>query len=434
MQRLAIVAITLAAFAVPARSQDVAGEIRRLLTVDSSLSPAAWMSMHPTDSLRAPQFDENVCRVAIGRERIGGAVIRRVAMFDAPPVPRGFALDRDTTRFALRNCRLRIVTVSVTPRDSTRRKRVTDSLATVLRSARVDFGGPPGRVLRQNDEFMMIGWPDAREILSDMDIAQRRQAALLDSMLVISGFSTPLHGAVTAAMAAQHDSIVAPRIDSIVLDAVRRLTAPKQPEAARAAALLAADLLVTTAAGELFLGADSLANARVARRIAAYEQVGAHFWHNEPDAEMVFGHDWRRAAYAADPRSVGGRAALRLALLEGASIDSTTDRLESPRIVIELGERELARHSPDSAMAHLALAQAYADMYVVAHGFYADLVDSTEYARDFPDARQRAIAHGFAALASLRDPRRREQAWLVTFDILTGNTRARALYYPFIND
>ncbi|HXT14397.1 MAG TPA: hypothetical protein VN706_02125 [Gemmatimonadaceae bacterium] len=432
---LTTAAVSIAACAERRARNTPPASLRALLTVDTSVSPDAWMRSHPADSLRsdAPSWDVDAeCLVAIGNDTIEGLVVRHAAVFDPPMPPRDFTLDADTTRFAERHCRLRAVVIRVVGSDSTRSIIALDSLQRVFGAVDPDYHVLIGRVLRVRNTLRVYGADDPHGMIGTVFPSADRPGALLDSMLHIAGDDS-LREAAVVAERISHDSVVTADSDSVVVRAIRILSTDTAHRTAeqRAAALRSADLMMSLAASQFFAARDSVGRARSAARRATYEHLGAVYWNDEPDAMMEYSHNVRRAAYAAAPRSRAGQSALLAALFDGVTVDSTGDT-RKPRFVIDAGERALATHAADTAMVHLALAQAYADVYAIAHGGYGELVDSTEYARDYPDAHQRAIAHGRAAIASLTDPARRAQAWMVTFDAILG--RRDRLYYPFIND
>ena len=127
--------------------------------------------------------------------------------------------------------------------------------------------------------------------------------------------------------------------------------------------------------------------------------VGAEAFLVEASGETEYAGDWLRAAIRLDPRGAIGQRAVLLELESDCASGSSADNYHSfierlDTLVVSPADSEV------KSTAQLLEADAYRDIFVLAHGFGKDLADSTKFLPEAAIAKVKAIALYEAALTT----------------------------------
>jgi hypothetical protein len=126
--------------------------------------------------------------------------------------------------------------------------------------------------------------------------------------------------------------------------------------------------------------------------------VGAESFFVEASGETEYAGDWLRAAIHLDPRGSIGQRAVLLELESDCASGSSPDNYHSfiqrlEAVVVSPADSEV------QSTAQLLEADAYRDMYALAHGFGKENADSTQFLPEAEVAKVKAIALYEASLA-----------------------------------
>ena len=188
----------------------------------------------------------------------------------------------------------------------------------------------------------------------------------------------------------------------------------------RAAAMLAADLVVSSPAVTYVLAQDSAGPAR-----QALTALGADFTRSEIGGGDYYTHSWLRNAQELDSAGRAGHLAslalLRMGLNDLGMCRGTKDASQRVSARAEQLLRVMT-DSADAAELHYLAGNGYADIVALAAGEGGVYADSSTYTAAVPDARRRAIAHyrEGVRLDPGRDSHDRLGAWLVGWRLLAG--------------
>lgn len=438
-----------------------AEEIR---TLDRSLTPAAWRSVHPADFVKrgTAEDDERGAPCAYS-EKIdtiaGGRRILRRAIFDVPQPPSSLALpvDADSARLVDTKCTLSAVWIQITVSSDSEGMRIASELRgplprfglEVIPAAAV-FGGSAGwkGVSKwQRDSRTVIAafdasWPDqpkrviafafypqsAVNYLAREEERDRAEEAHPDS-IPFDAWPVAFAGAKIAISSA--DSLkkyLALSMDSVDhslrIAGIREWTsrAAQGSPATRAAAMLAADGLVLVGLAPV----DSV----LARR---YKEAGARYWQSEIGGyEFEYYHNFLDSAALVAPESPAGRFARLTQLRSGFNTAGGCQGGDDPfKRVSREGIRflESERDPAVRAEVEFLIADGYADIVALAAGAGSIYEDGKRFLPEVADARRNAIAHYRAGLALDRKSKIAVEAWDSAWRLLAGLAPARTHFF-----
>jgi len=197
------------------------------------------------------------------------------------------------------------------------------------------------------------------------------------------------------------------------LNAVKSL-APTQ----RAAGLYAADRLLA-AAGDVdggVLGGQDNPELR-----SVLEKIGARFQFDELGKCYIYAGNWLNETRELDPEGRVGQMAVLVSLSRGQPLQLGKDQ-DIFHTVIANGEWLLSK-SPDAATApqvHFMIGDAYSDIVALAGGAEPDYGDPAEYSNEADSAREKALQHYRAGLASDGISENAKDAWLQAWHLSAG--------------
>ena len=431
--------------------------------IDTSVSLAAWMAARPHDTsvFNAPAGarTEDLCKSAETTVQIGGMRMSRYALFYIPDPPKGEEFPRDTALFAREACHLRSIWAVAVAFDTAQARAYADSLAREIATrlgpgtpgaeidglgtgawrnattwrigderivlateAPTNYKSPETGIVSRHDGRVIVAaytphsgflpstqpspaaklssWTQADDALRNarVDSAMRlgMLPAVTNDLRAITAV-TPLH----ATHLVDPPSIRTPALDSAMVRVVSgtRAAAPGLDAAHRAAALLQADITLDAYASRLARDDSSRDDALLSPLRAA----GAEY-----EFRRGYGQVYTRSmlwdAFRADSLGPAGHLAFMelLSRTWWTRPNCAAGRNGFDRI-IEHGEAALARGDKDPAI-HYYLADAYRNVYALAHGAESDYANRKEFEPRSEDARRSALTHYRQALDGLKGP------------------------------
>jgi hypothetical protein len=271
----------------------------------------------------------------------------------------------------------------------------------------------------------------------DEDMARRRRGQdRLEEMVALAALGGPVEGRMRRIMAwfnestdSQQRGTDQDRSEFTGL-MVQWITASRTvPLARRAAALVAADLLMSGAMPCCQIAFSDPAHEAVRRRLIA---VGALFDYSPLGTAHSYTHSWLKQALQIDPGGRAGELALLTLMEIGFETSATCSEQKGHgfRAVISRGEQQL-RERPGSAIntdIHTHLARAYGDIVRLADGgvYYEP---NEAFAAEAPRARERAIEHYRLALSGAASTQEARQSWSELWRLMTGLSPAKNYFY-----
>ena len=470
---------SLAAFAV--------SEVR---IVRSAMPLGAWQAVHSSDSIELyrpngrQETESEWCARAIGRVQLdSGRTARRVAYFYAP-VPRPDApLPASVSPAGLRSqCRLGMEWIVVLERDVVRAERLTSHTRESLTAA-LGAGDAVTELLWYGSAYWMekVLWRS-----NGIEVVSATSAQVFDNpgdprpgpprtMVAIAGepsavsFAMPQYDPTCGTPSTPRcteflridEALSLASVGSNAEVAIRRQAGafehPKDPNARatpterrafvgdlkdwlqaardlpasrKAAAFVAADLLLEASGYQMGVGDDE--DSLAASMRVRLDSLGASFIHSPLGGVHLYRRSWMTEALNAG----GGGRAFDLAFLtmmeRGFETGICSTGMDGFRTVISRGEKFL-RDFPNSTIAHdvhLLMARAHGDVVALASGAAYEAADTTSYATEAPAARNRAIAEYTAVLAYAGVPSDvRRDAWSSAWRLLAGLSPLETHFY-----
>lgn len=416
--------------------------VRELAALRAGITPAQWLNDHPRDGLRlfSHTIDDRThsewCARATSHHSMpDGTILLRHAYFYVPEAPADLALPSpaDGATLAHRQCALGAIWVEVPHADSQAGRRRADRLIARLRSSH-GAPGTPGEALNFRGSAYwspyvawhaggttMVAaldtrtWEDtpkrviavaflptstigrapstwfetshAREVWA-AGIAEQAAALSESPPGQIEGL-LDFHRSTVAANYSDAGHTQRDALKARLVPTLRGWLAgsPGWPAARRAAALVAADVILGAAQWVITQDEDSLDRRQL-------QNLGARFAYSPLGAAHLYAHSWLREALPLDPDGRAGELAFLLQLDRGFDFTGMCDANSGATRVIAEGESFLGTlgDSGERARVHFLLAAAHAEVVGLADGI-SEYEEADPYSDDVAPARMRAIAH-----------------------------------------
>ena len=451
----------------------VGDQLALVFAIDTSVSLGGWTKAHPVDSVvdvSVTGNNELLCRTAMATVKVAGRPMVRSAVFDISAPPIGEKLPVDSADALRQLCMLRTVWITAQFPDSGSASTFADSLGRTLSSRLGAFQlhsslftyeaeGAVGKTWKKDGTTVVLAVAPARQEETTADSTKSHSGSRILLVAYASGSNletfdahwsrekreidenakSAYHQADSAiawanvpAIAADLRLVIAalrekaikdevkrdPRADSALLRAVKAThdIAPSLPPPRRAAALLAADIVLF--ASMPFVGPDTAAPLN-----RALSAAGITFDYLPIDQEFQNTRPWLWEAYRLDSVGRAGHAAFLELLSLGWSTRGACNEGGSDHTkIIEHGEAAIARGDTDP-MVHYYVASAYKTTWDAAHESEgSELVDPRPYRAQAESARQQAIKHYRAALPGLAYRAERRTAWMNAVKLMLGRS------------
>jgi hypothetical protein len=279
-------------------------------------------------------------------------------------------------------------------------------------------------------------WAQGNASYDELMARQRRGQGRLGEMVALAALGGPIQQRMRRMISRFDESAGSPprgtdqdRSEFAGLMAQWITASRTLPPARRAAALVAADLLMPGAMSCCRIALSDPAHEPVRRRLTA---VGARFDYSPLGTAYTYSHSWLKQALQIDPRSRAGELALLMLMEMGfeTSAMCTEQKGHGFRAVIARGEQQL-RERPGSAInkeVHTHLARAYGDIVRLADGgvYYEP---PEPFAADAPRARDRAIEHYRLALLGAASTDEARKSWSELWRLSAGLSPSKSYFY-----
>ena len=434
--------------------------------IDTTVKLGNWLTAHPTDKVTSKfpgASEEDLCRSAMSNVRIAGHSFVRSAIFHIPRPPVGENFPSDTIGLADKLCELRTVWFGTKESDSVAAYALGDSLHrgvetklgrgedTVKLATPEDHGSTGTSWTRKGTTLVTMVAPIERWTSdgSRKDTSNRQWNVVLVAYAPGSSVGVtqdwmkrfedlePERAEAAESNYRQADSAIAwatlpsiggdlkkvmalvrqtrgtgdtlphPDVDSALMRALRatRQTAPTLPAPRRAAALLAADMV-------LFMRYATLGGDPQNPLRKSLESVGITFNDLSMDQAVQNNRPWLWEAYRLDSLGRAGHLAFLQLLAQGwTTKGGCEDGDNEYQRIIEHGEADLARGDTDP-LVHLLVGSAYQTIFDASNaGDDSEYIDAKAFAPQAEAARLKAIEHFRLALATSTDRAKRREAW-----------------------
>ncbi|MFL5510362.1 MAG: hypothetical protein ACJ79J_12315 [Gemmatimonadaceae bacterium] len=448
--------------------------------IDTTVTLGAWLKSHPGDrvGMVAPVgsvVDDQFCRVAVARTRLGNARLVRSALFYMPAPPKGEGLPADMTTDTENHCQLGAMVLASDRRDLAGAQALRDSVAGLIdkrfgahTESVTGFAGgvrgtapavmwhvgmtsvilttsemPKGRDTTATVAKMFAVAYVPGSGAADFDTWEARyeerhgltgvdkQSRYADVDSAVAWAGLPAVAADLKTVVAylrtrddnKPDEIKPPAVDAVLLRALKAIhqASPSLSPPRRAAALLAGDIALSAVYG--LPSADSghvVLNALPSLDITL---------ENDSEGGHYYAHPWLWDAYHADSTSRAGRVALTT-LLGMWWPDSRSCDGDEYKGVIEHGEAALSR-GDNNPLIHYYVGSAYKTIYDLAHFSNSEVGNPEAFKDQAEPARLKAIEHFRVALESLPDRTVRREAWIKVMQLLLRRSGEQPEYVCF---
>lgn len=471
------VAINDDAPAVPDLRDDSVADPLELVTanIDTTMMLASWLKSHPADRVAtiAPvgnSIDDQFCRTAVAKTRLGGVTLVRSALFYMPAPPKGEMLPANLSDGAENQCQLGAMVLASEEMDLRSAESLRDSIAALI-DKRLGphtetvpeyaggLGGTAGTKMWQvkiTTVVAKVSLPAnnaarARTFTvaytptsgaTDFDswearYEERHGQTFADQQSRYSEVDSAVKWAQLPAVANDLTTVVGylrgrnedgprevkpPQIDAALIRALTAIhqAAPSLPPPRRAAALLAGDIALAATYG--LPSADSghaIGNALPSLGITLEKSS---------DGGQYYGHPWLWEAYRTDSTGRAGRIAFVTLLgMQWPEDKSCGDEYKK---VIQHGETALAK-GDNNPLIHYYVGSAYRTIYDLAHWENEEVGNPAPFKPLAEPARLKAIEHFRVALQSLPDRVTRREAWIKAMLLLLRRSGDQPEYVCF---